>query len=140
MRLNEITLSEAGYPEVDHMPGPVLRGKDSPLSKGCTTCHGRKAVYKLPDGSTRADNVKGAKRIACPACKGTGTLSEAGMPASIIKAKQAYAMKTPEELYKMFLEIAERTGKSVEELAVNAARRHGYKNPNTYWHRIGGGE
>ncbi len=54
--------------DVDHMPGPTV----DKLSKGCTTCHGRKAVYKLPNGSVRADNVKGAKRIACPTCKGTG--------------------------------------------------------------------
>jgi len=66
-------LDEANFPyDVDHMPG-ATRKDLSP--KGCTTCHGRRFVYKLPDGDpfdyTRADNPgKGAKRIVCPTCKG----------------------------------------------------------------------
>jgi hypothetical protein len=40
-------------------------------STNCTTCHGRKMMYKLDD-KLHADNKKGATKIKCPTCKGTG--------------------------------------------------------------------
>lgn len=55
-------------PDVDHMNGPRAPHKNT----NCTTCHGRKFLYKTADGQTYADNKVGAKRISCPACKGTG--------------------------------------------------------------------
>lgn len=37
----------------------------------CTTCHGRKVMYKL-DGKLLADNKVGAVKVKCPTCHGTG--------------------------------------------------------------------
>jgi len=54
--------------DVDHMNGPHGKLKDT----NCKTCCGRKVLYKTPDGKKHADNKKGAKKIKCTACKGTG--------------------------------------------------------------------
>lgn len=57
-----------GFPyDVDHMPGPTKKH----TSTNCTTCHGRKAMYRL-DGKLFADNRQGAVRVKCPTCKGIG--------------------------------------------------------------------
>lgn len=59
---------EEGFPhDVDHMPGKTIKHQ----STNCTTCHGRKTMYKL-DGKLFADNKKGATLVKCPTCKGTG--------------------------------------------------------------------
>ncbi len=65
-------------------------------------------------------------------------INEGGMPASVIKAKQRWSMMQPEEMLAAFTEVSQRTGKSVQDLALSAARRHGYKDVNTYWNRIKG--
>ena len=57
-----------GFPyDVDHMPGKTTKH----TSTNCTTCHGRKTMYKL-DGKLYADNKAGATKVKCPTCKGTG--------------------------------------------------------------------
>jgi hypothetical protein len=57
-----------GFPyDVDHMPGATKKH----VNTNCTTCHGRKGMYKL-DGKLFADNKVGAERVKCPTCKGTG--------------------------------------------------------------------
>lgn len=57
-----------GFPyDVDHMPGPTKNQENT----NCTKCHGRKSMYKL-DGKLFADNKKGATKVKCPTCKGTG--------------------------------------------------------------------
>ena len=64
-----------------------------------------------------------------------------GMPSSVIKHKQALAAKTPEELHAGFKEVAQRTKKSVEEIARSTAWGHGYgkgegKGSAHYWNKI----
>lgn len=54
--------------DVDHMPGRTLKYQ----SNNCTTCHGRQYMYRL-GGKLYADNKKGATKIKCPTCKGTGS-------------------------------------------------------------------
>ena len=57
-----------GFPhDVDHMPGKTIRHQDT----NCTTCHGRKSMYKL-GSKLVADNKQGAEKVKCPTCKGTG--------------------------------------------------------------------
>jgi len=57
-----------GFPhDVDHMPGKTVRHQDT----NCTTCHGRKSMYKL-GSKLFADNKQGAEKVKCPTCKGTG--------------------------------------------------------------------
>lgn len=64
-----------------------------------------------------------------------------GMPSSVIKHKQRLAAKTPEELHAGFKEVAQRTKKSVEEIARSTAWGHGYgkgegKGSAHYWNKI----
>lgn len=57
-----------GFPyDVDHMPGKTTKH----TSTNCTTCHGRKSMYKL-GGKLFSDNKQGATKVKCPTCKGTG--------------------------------------------------------------------
>lgn len=57
-----------GFPhDVDHMPGKTIKYQDT----NCTTCHGRKSMYKLGN-KLFADNKQGAEKVKCPTCKGTG--------------------------------------------------------------------
>ena len=57
-----------GFPhDVDHMPGKTIKHQDT----NCTTCHGRKSMYKL-GSKLFADNKQGAEKVKCPTCKGTG--------------------------------------------------------------------
>lgn len=51
----------------DYTPGKTVKHKDT----NCTTCHGRKAMYKLGN-KLYADNKPGATKVKCPSCKGTG--------------------------------------------------------------------
>ena len=64
-------------------------------------------------------------------------IDEGAMPSSIIKTKQKFAEKSPEELRAAFKEVAGRTGKSVEDIARSTARRHGHKDLDTYLNRMG---
>lgn len=52
----------------DYMPGPRVKFDNT----NCTTCHGRKFLYKTPDGKLHPDNKVGAKRVVCNQCNGTG--------------------------------------------------------------------
>lgn len=64
-------------------------------------------------------------------------LLEGAMPSSVIKHKEAMAQKTPEQMHKDFKEVSSRTGKSVKDLALSAARRHGHGDGSTkYWDKI----
>lgn len=57
-----------GFPhDVDHMPGQTIKHQNT----NCTACSGRKSMYKL-GGKLHADNKKGATKVVCPTCKGTG--------------------------------------------------------------------
>jgi len=57
-----------GFPhDVDHMPGQTMKHQDT----NCTACHGRKVQYKLGD-KLHADNKKGATKVRCQTCNGTG--------------------------------------------------------------------
>ena len=57
-----------GFPhDVDHMPGKTVKHQNT----NCTTCHGRKSMYKL-GSKLFADNKPGAEKVKCPTCKGTG--------------------------------------------------------------------
>ena len=65
--VNSISEGE-GFPhDVDHMPGQTIKHQNT----NCTACHGRKSMYKLGD-KLHADNKKGATKVVCPTCKGTG--------------------------------------------------------------------
>lgn len=55
----------------DYMPG----ARTSFVSDSCKTCHGRKVMYRL-GSELYADNKKGAVRIKCPTCGGTGYKTE----------------------------------------------------------------
>ena len=64
-------------------------------------------------------------------------VKEAGIPSSVISLKQKLDAITPEQLLNRFQEVAQSTGKSVEELARSMAWRHGYgKNSDHYWNII----
>jgi len=66
-KLHEQGVAE-GFPhDVDHMPGKTIKHQDT----NCTTCHGRKSMYKL-GSKLFADNKQGAEKVKCPTCKGTG--------------------------------------------------------------------
>ena len=71
-----------GFPhDVDHMPGKTIKHQDT----NCTTCHGRKSMYKLGN-KLSADNKQGAEKVKCPTCKGTGDkpgVAEAKAPSVI---------------------------------------------------------
>jgi len=57
-----------GFPhDVDHMPGQTIKHQNT----NCTACHGRKVQYKL-GGKLYPDNKKGATKVICPTCNGTG--------------------------------------------------------------------
>lgn len=56
-----------GLSKSDYTPGATKKH----VNTNCTTCHGRKGMYKL-DGKLFADNKVGAVRVKCPACHGTG--------------------------------------------------------------------
>ncbi len=58
-----------GFPhDVDHIPGPTKKF----VNTNCLTCHGRKNMYRTPDGKLHADNKVGAKPVKCQSCGGTG--------------------------------------------------------------------
>lgn len=61
-------VSESFPYDVDHMPGRTIKHQ----SNNCTTCHGRQYMYRL-DGKLYADNKRGATRLKCPTCHGTGS-------------------------------------------------------------------
>ena len=61
-------VSEGGYPEVDHMPGPTIKRTQT----GCKRCHGKGYVYKTPDGETHPMNRPDAKKYKCGKCAGIG--------------------------------------------------------------------
>jgi hypothetical protein len=64
-------------------------------------------------------------------------VAEGGMPASVIRAKERMAQASDEELYSKFQELSSKTGRSVRELALSMARRHGYgQDSGKYWDRI----
>jgi hypothetical protein len=64
-------------------------------------------------------------------------VEEAGMPSSVIKAKQRLALMTDEELAERYKGMATERGKSAEELARQDAWRHGYGEMSPhYWNRI----
>ena len=66
-KLHEQGVAE-GFPhDVDHMPGKTIKHQGT----NCTTCNGRKSMYKL-GGKLFADNKQGAEKVKCPTCKGTG--------------------------------------------------------------------
>lgn len=67
--LNEASLPGA-LSAADYMVGAVRKN----LSSNCTTCNGRKAMY-VTDQGMFADNRKGAEKIECPDCNGTGDAS-----------------------------------------------------------------
>ena len=54
----------------DYTPGETKKHESS----NCKTCCGRKVMYKL-DGKLFADNKKGATKVKCSACNGTGDKS-----------------------------------------------------------------
>lgn len=63
-------LIESNFPyDVDHMNGPIKKYDND----NCTTCHGRKFMYKL-NGTMYADNRVGSLKVRCPTCKGTGNI------------------------------------------------------------------
>jgi mono/diheme cytochrome c family protein len=59
--------SPGGLSQSDYTPGATKKH----VNTNCTTCHGRKGMYKL-DGKLFADNKVGAERVKCPTCKGSG--------------------------------------------------------------------
>lgn len=61
-------VAEGGYPEVDHMPGPIIKRTQT----GCKRCHGKGYVYKTPDGETHPMNRPDAKKYKCGKCNGIG--------------------------------------------------------------------
>ena len=61
-------VAEAGYPEVDHMPGPTIKRTQT----GCKRCHGKGYVYKTPDGEVHPMNRPDAKKYKCGKCGGIG--------------------------------------------------------------------
>lgn len=64
-------------------------------------------------------------------------VNETSMPAGVIKHKQRLANRTPEELHAGFKEVANRQGKSIEDVARSTAWRHGYgKMSDHYWKKI----
>uniref|UniRef100_UPI00336513E3 hypothetical protein n=1 Tax=Haliscomenobacter sp. TaxID=2717303 RepID=UPI00336513E3 len=65
-------VAEAGYPEVDHMPGPTIKRTQT----GCKRCHGKGYVYKTPDGEVHPMNQQGAKKYKCGKCDGIGFVKQ----------------------------------------------------------------
>lgn len=61
-------VAEGGYPEVDHMPGPIIKRTQT----GCKRCHGKGYVYKTPDGQVHPTNQPDAKKYKCGKCSGIG--------------------------------------------------------------------
>ena len=79
---------------------------------------------------------QGLKNITSIELKKQG-VAEGGMPASVIRAKERMAQASDEELYSKFQELSSKTGRSVQELALSMARRHGYgQDSGKYWDRI----
>ncbi len=111
----------------DYTPGATKKH----VNTNCTTCHGRKGMYKL-DGKLFADNKVGAVRVKCPTCHGTGDkpgVAEGNMPKSVIQSKQKYADMSDQEFH------AAHKNKSEDDLR-SMAWRHGYgKNSNHYVNR-----
>jgi hypothetical protein len=72
--LPEQGVAEAGYPEVDHMPGAIRHDLAKKMrDSSCKRCHGHGTLWKAPDGTILpANNVPGAKRYKCGACDGIG--------------------------------------------------------------------
>ena len=63
-----------GFPYNDHMPGATRHDLAQKMrDRNCKTCSGHKVMYKL-DGAMYRDNRKGAVRVTCPTCKGTGDM------------------------------------------------------------------
>ena len=65
-------MAEAGYPEVDHMPGPTIKRTQT----GCKRCHGKGYVYQTPDGEVHPMNQQGAKKYKCGKCDGIGFVKQ----------------------------------------------------------------
>jgi hypothetical protein len=61
-------VTEGGYPEVDHMPGPTIKRTQT----GCKRCHGKGYVYKTDDGEVHPMNRPDAKKYKCGKCDGIG--------------------------------------------------------------------
>ena len=68
-------VAEAGYPEVDHMPGPTIKRTQT----GCKRCHGKGYVYKTPDGEVHPTNQSDAKKYKCGKCNGIGFVKTEGV-------------------------------------------------------------
>ena len=64
---NSLHEGEGFQHDVDHMPGQTVKHQNT----NCTACHGRKVQYKLGD-KLHADNKKGATKVMCQTCNGTG--------------------------------------------------------------------
>ena len=67
-------VAEAGYPEVDHMPGAIRHDLAKKMrDSSCKRCHGHGTLWKAPNGTILpANDVPGAKRYKCGACDGIG--------------------------------------------------------------------
>jgi len=50
----------------------VLQGRVVPSTKTCPTCNGAKKVTQLPPRQGGVVDVRKAKRVDCPTCKGKG--------------------------------------------------------------------
>ena len=57
-----------GIPDVDHMPGPIIKRTQT----GCKRCHGKGYVYKTDDGEVHPMNRPDAKKYKCGKCDGIG--------------------------------------------------------------------
>jgi hypothetical protein len=133
MRLQEINESKAEERIRSHPGVAYYGGKDDDhfveLKKGYEM-DGQRSF----GNSSAAEAVKMLKHIK----KSAEEVTEAGMPASIIRSKQKYSMMTPEELYATFKEVADRSGRDIQEIARSVARTHAYKDLDIYWNRIKG--
>ncbi len=81
-----------GIPDVDHMPGPIIKRTQT----GCKRCHGKGFVYKTPDGETHPMNRPDAKKYKCGKCNGIGfvKLAEQGV-------SESKATRQPKQLKKL---------------------------------------
>ena len=86
--MNEQGVAEAGYPEVDHMPGPTIKRTQT----GCKRCHGKGYVYKTPDGEVHPTNQIGAKKYKCGKCDGIGfvKVAEQGVAEGLLSSTEIY--------------------------------------------------
>ena len=87
-----VGVAEGFSHDVDHMPGKTTKHS----STNCTTCHGRKSMYKL-GGKLFADKKAGSTKVKCPTCKGTGDkqgVAEDALPEHIVKVPGGYELRS----------------------------------------------